>query len=79
LIVSQSDINVDLYIHRETRYPVRVVLVQPETVTEEEPEPTTWTIDVYDLNAPAELDDPEGGASATDESPEATATEDTDG
>ena len=30
LIVSENDINVDLYIDRETRYPRRVVLVQPD-------------------------------------------------
>jgi hypothetical protein len=59
LIVSEFDINVDLYLDRETRNPSRVVLVQPETVTEEEPQPTTWVIDLYDFDAPADLDDPE--------------------
>src|SRR5689334_20838578 len=64
LIVSDFDINSDIYIDRETRYPVRVVLTQPETVTEEETVPTTWIIDLYDFNAPAQLDDPEANASS---------------
>lgn len=59
LIQSEGTMPVDVYIHRETHYPVRLVLKQPETVTEEEPEPTTWTIDVYDIDAPAELNPPE--------------------
>ncbi|MFN8376520.1 MAG: LppX_LprAFG lipoprotein [Anaerolineae bacterium] len=74
LIESDNDINVDLYIERETRYPRRVVLTQPETVTEDEPEPTTWTVDIYDFNAPVELDDPEAGVVA-DATSEATAVE----
>ncbi|MFO7321302.1 MAG: LppX_LprAFG lipoprotein [Chloroflexota bacterium] len=55
-------VDVDVYIHRERIIPVRFVIVQPETVSEEEPEPTQWTIDIYDVNAPAEIDDPEATA-----------------
>jgi LppX_LprAFG lipoprotein len=60
LIDSEGDVDVDIYISRDTHFPRRVVLKQPETVTADEPEPTTWTIDLYDINAPAELDGPEG-------------------
>jgi hypothetical protein len=75
LIVSDFDINSDIYIDRETRYPVRVVLTQPETVTEEETVPTTWIIDLYDFNEPAQLDDPQANdASESTAEPEADAT-----
>lgn len=59
LIEAADTVPVDVYIHRETHYPVRLVLTQPETVTEAEPDPTTWTIDVYDLDADAELAPPD--------------------
>jgi hypothetical protein len=59
LIQAAATLPVDVYIHRETRLPVRLVLTQPETVTEEFPTPTTWTIDVYDVDAPAELTPPD--------------------
>lgn len=57
-------VDVDVYIHREKLMPVRFVIIQPETATEGEPEPTTWTIDIYDVNAPAQIDDPEATAEA---------------
>jgi hypothetical protein len=72
LIVSEFEIHSDIYIDRETRYPVRVVLTQPETVTEEEPVPTTWIIDLYDFNEPPDLDDPEANG-ASEATAEATA------
>jgi hypothetical protein len=59
LIQSTGDVPVDVYIHRETRLPVRLILTQPETVTEAAPEPTTWTIDVYDVDAEPELTPPD--------------------
>jgi hypothetical protein len=59
LIQSQEDVTVEVYIHRETRFPRRVLLIQPETITEEEPDPTTWTIDIYDVNAAPELTPPD--------------------
>lgn len=59
LIYATGNVNVEVYVHREEVYPVRFVIVQPDTATEEEPEPTTWTVDVYDLNAEPDIDDPE--------------------
>jgi hypothetical protein len=59
LIQTESDLPVDVYINRDTRLPARIILRQPETVSEEEPEPTTWTIDVYDVDEPSELTPPE--------------------
>ncbi len=51
---------VDVFIHRETGYPVRLILTQPETATDENPDPTTWTIDVFDVDEAADLTPPEG-------------------
>ena len=59
LITATGNVNVDVYIHQTETYPVRFIIVQPDTVTEDEPDPTTWTVDVYDLNTAAEIDDPE--------------------
>jgi len=59
LIYATGNVNVDVYIHRDGVYPVRFVIVQPDTVTDTEPDPTTWTVDVYDLNVTPEIDDPE--------------------
>ena len=60
LIDAQADVPVDVYINRENRYPVRLVLTQPETITADEPEPTTWTIDVFDVDAASEIEAPDG-------------------
>lgn len=58
IIVVQGNTEVDVYIDREQRVPVRFVIRLPETITEDEPEPTTWTVDVYDINAEPQLDAP---------------------
>ena len=58
IIQIQGNANVDVYIHREDRYPVRFIITLPETVTETEPDPTRWTVDVYDIDAAPELDVP---------------------
>lgn len=57
LIEAEGLVPVDVYISQEDRLPVRLVIVQPETDPED---PTTWTIDVYDLNAEPNLTPPEG-------------------
>lgn len=58
ILLIEGDAEVDVYIHREERIPVRFVIRLPQTVTEKEPEPTAWTVDVYDINAEPELDQP---------------------
>lgn len=60
LINFAETVPVDVFIHRETRYPVRLILTQPETATDENPDPTTWTIDVFDVDEAADLTPPEG-------------------
>lgn len=72
LIEPVGVVGVDVYIHRETRYPARFVITEqdsPYAVTPEpgmENEPIIWTIDVYDVDAPAELATPEIAAPALD-------------
>jgi hypothetical protein len=72
LIDVAETVPLDVYIHRDQRIPVRIVLTQPETATEESPEPTTWTINVYDVNAAPELTPPDEADSAATEPFDAT-------
>jgi hypothetical protein len=58
LIEATGPVLVDVYIHRDTGLPVRFVIVQSDTATEQNPTPTTWTVDLYDFDAPARLDEP---------------------
>lgn len=57
-LVILPQVAIDVYIHRETRLPLRITLAVPNTETAETG-PTTWMIDVYDFNAAPELNDPE--------------------
>ncbi len=50
LIPAQDDVLVDLYIRVDNGHAERLVIVQPDTVSEEEPVPSTWTVEVYDYN-----------------------------
>lgn len=61
LLQIEGSVPVDVYIHRETGYPVRVLVTQPNTTSEQNPDPTQWVIDVYDINAPAEFTRPTEG------------------
>lgn len=60
LLDVENDVPIDIFVNRETGFPVRLVMTQPETVTEEFPDPTTWIIDVYDINEEPILDPPTG-------------------
>ncbi len=72
LIAPVGNVGVDVYIDRETRYPSRFVITEyasPFAVTPEagqDAEPVVWTIDIYDLNATAELATPESVAPSLD-------------
>ena len=56
LIEPQGLVPVDVYIDRSSRFPVRLVITQPET---DPVDPTTWTIDVYDVDAEPDIPTPE--------------------
>ncbi len=51
-LIRGKDVVADLFINIQTGRVERVVLVQPETKTDQEPLPTTWTVEIYDYNAP---------------------------
>jgi hypothetical protein len=59
LVEATGEVLVDVFIDQQALIPVRFIIVQPNTITDDEPEPTTWTVDVYDINAEPELDAPE--------------------
>lgn len=69
LIEVTGEVLADVFVHRETGLPVRFVIVQPDTVSETEPDPTTWTIELYDFDQPVQIDVPESTPETT---PEAT-------
>lgn len=58
MIRAEDTVDVDVYINRETGYPARLVIRQPETTSPTERIPTTWTVDVYDIDAPSQLTPP---------------------
>lgn len=58
LIPAQADVTVDLYIRVDDHHAERMVLVQPDTVSETEPEPSTWTVEVYDYNGDYSIEPP---------------------
>jgi hypothetical protein len=73
LIEVTGQVMADVFIHTDLLLPVRFVIVQPESVSETEPDPTTWVIELFDFDAPAELDMPEmTPATTADTTPEAT-------
>jgi hypothetical protein len=59
LIDLEGLVPVDVYIHRETGYPVRVIVEQPNTANEDDPN-TRWQIDIFDYNAEVDIERPEG-------------------
>lgn len=65
LIEPVGEVIVDVYIEQETRQPVRFIIQEfnsPFAATPEAGEdgvPVVWTIDLYDIDAPPELDAPE--------------------
>lgn len=78
LIEMQGTVAVDVYLDATTRMPARFVLVESVPVAAEtadaaaaEPVARTWTMDIYDIDAPAELDPPDEDAAAA--TPEAGA------
>jgi hypothetical protein len=70
LIQMTGTVNVDIYLSKDSGLPLRFSLVQPDTVTDAQPDPTTWTIDLYDFNATVEVEPPDTAADATAEATE---------
>jgi hypothetical protein len=59
LIQMPGNVDVDVYINKDKKLPARFIIVDPASVTKDQPKPTTWTMDLYDFNAPAQIEDPE--------------------
>jgi hypothetical protein len=51
-------VNVDIYIAIDTGRVDHVIMVQPDTVTEKEPKPTTWTLELFDYDGNAKIEAP---------------------
>lgn len=49
LIEMEGQVPVDVFISRNTGYPVRVEVEHPDTATEDDPN-TVWRVDVFDIN-----------------------------
>lgn len=50
----------EVFLDAETGFPARLILEIPGTATEAQPDPTRWTINVYDINQPSEVAPPQG-------------------
>lgn len=50
LIPAEADVLVDLYVRTDNGQAERMVIVQPDTVSEDYPEPSTWIVEVYDYD-----------------------------
>lgn len=50
LIRGTGTANADIYLNAANGRVERIVLVQPETVSDRHPEPTTWTMELFDYN-----------------------------
>ncbi len=58
LIPAEADVLVDLYIRTNDGHAERLVIVQPDTVSADEPVPSTWTVEVYDYNGSYRIEAP---------------------
>jgi len=57
LIQMTGMVSVDVYLSKDSGLPVRFVIVQPDTAADGD-EPTTWTIDLFDFDAGADVEAP---------------------
>lgn len=55
LLNVQGVLPLDVFIDADTGFPSRLVLEIPDTATEQQPEATKWTINVYDINGPVDM------------------------
>lgn len=66
LIEPSGTVNVDVFIDRITLFPARFIITEFDSLFTTTPEPgdssdpVEWTIDVYDVDAPAEISTPPG-------------------
>lgn len=58
LIPAQEDVLVDIYIRVDDGHAERMIIVQPGTASPKEPDPSTWTVEIYDYNGQYSIDAP---------------------
>jgi hypothetical protein len=58
LIQMTGTVNVDVYLAKDTGLPVRFVIVQPDSATATQTDPTQWTIDLFDFDAQSDVEIP---------------------
>ncbi|GAB1420993.1 hypothetical protein MASR2M15_11250 [Anaerolineales bacterium] len=51
LLTLENDVDVDIYIDQVAKNPSQIIVTMPETITAEDPEPTRWVIEIFDINA----------------------------
>ena len=59
MITFDTALPVDIYIRADNNFPIRVVITQPDTATEETPN-TQWTVDVFDFGGVKNFTPPTG-------------------
>ena len=59
LVQFAGAVTVDVFVDPKVFLPIRFVVVEPDSVTTKQPAPLTFTIDIYDVNAAPQLDDPQ--------------------
>ncbi len=68
-LIRGASVQMDIYINTATQRVERVVMVQPDTVTDKEPKPRRWDLELFDYNALITISAPDvpaaGTASAT--------------
>ncbi|MEO8607571.1 MAG: LppX_LprAFG lipoprotein [Chloroflexota bacterium] len=58
LIQMTGTVNVDVYLAKDTGLPLRFVIVQPDSATATQTDPTKWTIDLFDFDAKSDIEVP---------------------
>jgi hypothetical protein len=59
LIPAEADVLIDLFIRVDDGRAERMVIVQPDTASETEPVPSTWTVEVFDYNGDYRVEAPQ--------------------
>jgi hypothetical protein len=68
-LIRGSDVVADIFIVVDTGRVDRVTLVQPDTITDKEPKPTTWALEIFDYNSNEEIISPDAMATGAATAP----------
>jgi hypothetical protein len=59
LVETSNDVVADAFIHRDTGYPVLLVVTIPNSGTQTQPEDTAWRVELYDFNSTVDFQAPQ--------------------